>query len=266
LHKDFYRLYQKYGPIYTLYFGSNKGVVLNTPELWFEALNLKQDQTCNRPVLKSFMQFTFAQGVAMNNGPRWRAVRTILQTSVTNKQLGEAAEPLIMEELNASLYSLARNCEKGKSVTDDLRLFLRLDSLNVAMRKIFGFRFSNSMTPAYHECQDWLRIIFEHIGQGSPSDFMPILEYFPDKARTEFRKTCKTMHVFLEDELARHKREMGKRKPQDYDFMDAMLVAQKEALEVQKRDPNQIVISDLDIKVTAFDSMAGAIVGLDIGT
>jgi len=42
LHKDFWRLAQKYGPIYTLYFGANRGVVLNSPELWFEALNKKQ--------------------------------------------------------------------------------------------------------------------------------------------------------------------------------------------------------------------------------
>lgn len=252
---------QKYGPIYTLYFGGNKGVVLNTPELMFEALNVKQDQTCNRPVLKSFMHITFAQGVAMNNGPRWRAIRTVLQTSVTNKQLGEAAEPMIMEELNATLHMLARDCDRGKSVVEDIRLITRLESLNVAMRKIFGFRFSNSMTPAYFECQDWLRVIFEHIGQGSPADFMPILEYFPDKARDGYHKVCKKMHAFLTEELERHKSEAGRRKVEDYDFMDAMLVAQKAAQEDQKKDGKAIVISDLDIKVCAFDSMAGAIVG-----
>jgi len=259
LHKDFYRLMQKYGPIYTLYFGANKGVVLNTPELWFEALNVKQDQTCNRPVLKSFMLLTLGQGVAMNNGPRWRAIRTMLQTSVTNKQLGEAAAPMIMEELNSALFTVARDCAKGKTVIDDLRVLTRLESLNFAMRKIFSFRFSNDMTPAYYDCQDWLRIIFEHIGQGSPSDFMPVLEYFPDKGREQYRLTCKRMHAFLADELAKHKREAGKRKPEDYDFMDAMLVAQKQQLEEKKINPETVVISDVDINVTAFDSMAGAI-------
>ena len=45
LHKDLFRLMKKWGPIYTLYFGAHRGVVLNSPELWYEALNLKQDQT-----------------------------------------------------------------------------------------------------------------------------------------------------------------------------------------------------------------------------
>lgn len=205
------------------------------------------------------MQFTFGQGVAMNNGPRWRAIRTILQTSVTNKQLGDAAEPIIMEELNATLHELNRECEKGKSVINDLRLVSRRESLNVIMRKVFGYRFANAMTPEYLECQDWLRIIFEHIGQGSPSDFMPILEYFPDSSRDEFRNTCKRMHKFLSDELENHKRNAGKKKEADYDFMDAMLVAQAKAKEEQKKDSTVVVMSDLDIKVCAFDMMAGGI-------
>jgi len=115
------------------------------------------------------------------------------------------------------------------------------------------------MTPAYQDCQDWIRIIFEHLAQGSPSDFMPILEYLPDPAKKEFKKTCKRMHSFLDDELERHKRQVGVRKPEDHDFIDAMLVAQKEAMEQKKKDPNTVVISDLDIKVVAWDCMAGAV-------
>lgn len=259
IHKDFYRLSQKYGPIYTLYFGSNRGVILNSPELWYEALNIKQDETSNRPVLKSFMQFTFGQGVAMNNGPRWRAIRTVIQTSVTNKQLGEASEPMIMEEINATLYDLAKQCEQGKTVVSDIRQLCRLESLNVAMRKIFNFRFSNAQTKEYYECQDWLRVIFEHIGQGSPSDFMPILEYFPDKGRDEFRAVCKKMHVFLNAELEKHKREKGLRPKEQHDFYDSMLIAQEQARELQKTDPSVVVLSDTDITVSAFDMMAGAI-------
>ena len=206
------------------------------------------------------MLITLAQGVAMNNGPRWRAIRTVLQTSVTNKQLGESSADLIMEELNATLYSLARDCEKGKSVVNDLRNLTRRESLNVIMRKIFSFRFANVMTPAYLECQDWIRIIFEHIGQGSPSDFMPILEYFPDPARNQFRDTCQKMHAFLADELAKHKQNAGKRKPEEYDFLDSMIAAQRAAQEQQKSDPNVIVMSDIDIRTCCFDMMAGAIV------
>ena len=257
IHIDFWRLAQKYGMIYTLYFGQWRGVVLNSPELWYEALCTKQDQTAQRPNLKSLGYITKGgAGVAMNNGARWRAIRTILQTSVTNKQLGEAAEPLIVEELDSSLHWLREQCAAGKSASFDLRQLCRRESLNVAMRKIFAFRFGNQMSPAYMDCQDWIRVIFEHIAQGSPADFMPLFEAFPDKERDFFYKNCDRMHAFLDQELERHKREVGKRQGAEQDFMDLMLLAQAEG---KAKGGDTIVMTDMDIKVSAWDMMAGAI-------
>lgn len=241
--------------IYTLYFGSNKGVVLNSPELWYEALNEKQNETAQRPQLASFKAITHFEGVAMNNGERWRAIRTILQKAVTNKQLGIEAAPMIEEEVTASLYWLKQQCEAGKSSDFDFRQLCRRESLNVAMRKIFSFRFKSEMTPNYMDTQDWIRIIFEHLAQGSPSDFMPLFRYFPDPKAKEFHKVCGRMHTFLEEELVKHKKEVGKRQGAEQDFMDLMLIAQKE----DQALGSKVIMTDMDIKVSAWDMMAGAI-------
>lgn len=255
LHKDFWRLAKQFGPIYTLYFGANRGVVLNSKELWYEALNTKQDQTAQRPQLKSFESITHFDGVAMNNGKRWKSIRTVLQKSVTNKQLGEKAEPLIMEELDCTLTWLRQQCEQGKGAEFDLRQLCRRESLNVAMRKIFSFRFKAEMTPEYMDTQDWIRVIFEHLAQGSPSDFMPILAIFPDPGKKEYLAVCKRMHDFLEHELQRHRREEGKRVGDMADFMDIMIAEQKAA----QANKEEFVMTDMDIKVCAWDMMAGAI-------
>lgn len=260
IHIDFYNLSKIYGPIYTLYFGANRGVILNTPEVWFEALNEKQDETAVRPNLKSLGYLTkYGHGVAMNNGPRWRQIRTILQTSVTNKQLGEAAEPLIMEEMNATLFWLRQEVEAGRGSTFNLRLLCRRESLNVAMRKIFSFRFKSEMTQSFLNTQDWIRIIFDNISQGSPADFMPIFGMFPDPKRKKFHKTCDAMHKFLDDELAKHRREIGSKKKADYDFMDSMIAVQNEAKQLRKTDPNAFMMSDEDITISSWDMVAGAI-------
>jgi len=66
---------------------------------------------------------------------------------------------------------------------------------------------------------------------------------------------CARMHAFLDSELAQHKADVGKRALKDYDFMDAMLVAQKEG----KANNDEVVMTDIDIKVSAWDMMAGAI-------
>lgn len=215
----------------------------------------KQDETSFRPVLKSFMEITRGAGVAMTNGERWRAHRTTLQRTVTNKQLGVEAAPMIVEEVGATLYWLKKQCEAGKSADFDFRQLCRRESLNVAMRKIFSFRFDTRMTPAYMDTQDWIRIIFEHIAQGSPSDFMPIFALFPDPKAKEFKVVCDRMHAFLDAELEKHKKETGKRQGADQDFVDLMLLAQKEDAAAKAK----VVMTDLDIKVSAWDMMAGAI-------
>jgi len=253
LHRDFYRLFQKYGPIYTLYFGVIRGVVLNTPELWYEALHDKQEQTAQRPNLKSFESITHFQGVAMNNGKRWQYMRTIMQRHVTNKQVGTDSAPLIAEEVESTLADLRDLCEQGKDF--DLRQLARRESINVLMRKVFSFRFANRMSPAYSDCQDWLGVIFEHLAQASPSDFMPILEYFPEAGHVDFLKTCTRMETFIDVELQKHKNEVGQRTNKEEDFIDAMLRVQKEAI----ANNEAIVMTDLDIKVCAWDLMAGAI-------
>ncbi len=54
IHKDYWRLSKIYGPVYSLWLGSNYSVVLNNRESFFEALKTKQDLFANRPVLRSF--------------------------------------------------------------------------------------------------------------------------------------------------------------------------------------------------------------------
>ena len=123
------------------------------------------------------------------------------------------------------------------------------------MRKCFSVRFGTEMSAAYMDTQDWIRVIFEHIAQGSPSDFMPIFALFPDPGHKEFLAVCKRMHDFLDTELVRHRKEVGKRAGNDMDFMDLMIKAQTEQVE-RKED---FVMSDMDIKVTCWDALAGAI-------
>lgn len=259
IHKDFYRLSQQYGGIYTLYFGANKGVVLNSPELFYEALNVKQDETAQRPVLKSFTPLTFNHGVAMNNGKRWRAIRTVIQKSVTNKQLGEASEGMIMEEVNANLCALRKECEAGRGASFDLRIFLRKIGLNNIFRKLFNVRFNvEEPTQEYHEMQDWIRIIFEHIAQGSPSDFMPLFGLLPKSAEEKhYIETTKKMHKYLDEQLALHRQLKAKGTPVN-DFMGIMIDVQEESKELQKSDPSMLVMKDLDITVSAWDMLAGA--------
>ncbi len=254
IHKDFYRLSQQYGPVYSLWFGNNYGIVLNSRDAFYEALKTKQDDFANRPVLRSFEAITHGQGVAMNNGHRWRLIRTILQKSVTNKQKGVESEGLIKEEIGSSLAWLREECARGRGASFDLRQLCRREALNVILRKVFSFRFGNENTPLYMETQNWIKVIFEHLAQGSPSDFMPIAGLFPNKEEEHYFKTALQMEEFIDGEIERHKATIEKVPESEYDFVYAMLDDQKKA-----KAENRETLTDVDIRVCAWDAMAGAI-------
>ncbi|CAK9029002.1 Cytochrome P450 1A2 (CYPIA2) (Cholesterol 25-hydroxylase) (Hydroperoxy icosatetraenoate dehydratase), partial [Durusdinium trenchii] len=217
-------------------------------------MKTKQDEYAFRPVLKSFEAITHGQGVAMNNGARWRMIRTVLQQSVTNKQKGVEAEEMIKEEVGFSLAWLREECARGRGASYDFRQLARRESLNVFMRKIFSFRFKEGNSVEYMEVQDWLRIIFEHMAQGSPSDFMPIAKYFPNAEEELYFDTCLKMEKFIDSEIDRHKANLDQTKPEDYDFIHSMLKVQEAANKEGKE-----TITDVDIRVCCWDSMAGGI-------
>lgn len=254
IHKDFWALAKAYGPVYSLWFGNNYGIVLNSREAFFEALKSKQDDYASRPQLRSYMALTHGQGVAMNNGKRWRMIRTVLQMHVTNKQKGVEAEGLIKQEIGSSLAWLRGECERGRGATFDFRQLLRREALNVLMRKIFSFRYGDANTPAYMEMQDIIRVIFEHIAQGSPSDFMPLAGLVSNPEEEMYFKTVLRMEELVDEEIVRHKGTLGATDPKDYDFVHSMLHAQKEA-----GAKGEMTLSDVDIRVVAWDSMAGGI-------
>ena len=254
IHKDFYRLKEKYGPIYTLYFGSNKGVVLNSPELFYEALKDKQDETANRPTLNSFKVLTEFQGVAMNNGPRWRMIRTVVQKFVTNKQKGEEAAPVIMEEVESSLYHLKNLVDQGKASDWDVRQLCRRESLNVIMRKCLSLRFGEEQSAEYMTVQGWIAVIFEHMAQGSPADFMPFFKYLPNPEEDNYKVVANKMVDWISTEIKAHDKTHDAKSEADYDFVDHIIEHQKEA----KRN-NGETLSDVDVRASVWDMIAGGI-------
>jgi len=254
IHIDFYNLFKKYGPVYSLWFGNNYGVVLNSREAFYEAMKEKQDVYAFRPVLRSFEAITHGQGVAMNNGARWRMIRTVMQTYVTNKQKGVESEPMIVEEISSNLAWLKGQCDRGLGKEFDFRQLARREALNVMMRKLFSFRFGDGKSNLYMETQEWIRIIFEHIAQGSPSDFMPIAGYFPNAEEQKYFATALKMEGFIDGEIAEHRETFASTDPKDYDFIHSMFLAQQEA---KKTDSD--TLTDVDIRVVIWDSMAGGI-------
>ena len=206
IHEDFLRLSKRYGPVYSLWFGNKYAVVVNDVDSFYEVMKTKQDEFAHRPNLESFDIITHGQGVAMNNGKRWRMIRTTLMQRVTNKQKGVESERQIAEEIQNSLHwLLTERCNVGRGNDFDLRQLCRRESLNQATMKFFSFRFGNECSQAYYEMQDWIRVIFEFLAQGNPADFMPLFKIFPNKAFEDSKVASLKMEKFIDAEIEAHR-------------------------------------------------------------
>ena len=190
----------------------------------------------------------------MNNGHRWRLIRTILQKHVTSKQNGRRSEPLLLAEIGDNLAWLNEECRQGRGSQFNLRFMLRREALNGIMMKLYGFRFGNEQSQEYYTVQDFIRIIFEHIAQGSPSDFMPLAKHFPNAEEKKYFKTVNSMEKYVDKIIEDHRKTLASADEQTYDFVHAMLAAQKEA-----HEKDEETLTDVDIRVCCWDSMAGGI-------
>jgi len=250
VHKAMTKLAKTYGPVMGFWFGSQFTVVLSTWEAVYEALKLRGDDFAGRACPPSLHCITKGAGIAMQNDiEKWRKARNFLLMGMTRKLEGDKTVPLIMEEVEATGLEWLKMCQKDASgsATCLTRAMFGRESLNVYMRQMCNIRFSDELTPVYHDVRDCLEKIFERISGGNPADFMPILKLAgKPKVLTEMEHYSDKMYGHIRRWLTEHKQTLDASKPRD--FTDEMLLKQKE-----------VGLTDTDIEVIMWDVMAGGI-------
>ncbi|XP_072288108.1 cytochrome P450 2G1-like, partial [Pyxicephalus adspersus] len=132
------RFAEKYGPVYTLYFGHHPVVVLSGYETVKEALLDLPEEFSGRGRTPTFDHLFKGFGIFFSNGERWKDLRRFSLTTLRNFGMGKKSiEARIQEEagfLVAEIKSL-----KGKPL-DPADLLLQAVS-NVICSVVFGNRF-----------------------------------------------------------------------------------------------------------------------------
>jgi len=248
VHKVFTQLSQKFGGVFSFWFGGKYTVVISSPALAHEALKVKGEDFAGRWAPNSMHIITRGKGIALNGDlKRWKAFRSFLMQAMTSKQQGPKAEPVIVEETYSTMALFKKLADKGEALS--VRLHTKRESLNVVMRLGFGFRYSERLSPEFVEIQDIIGKIFENISAGNPSDYMTFLQYLPTDMSKELREVTAKRDRYLEKWISDHKKAIASNpdKPPG-DVLDEMLMNQKESN-----------MTDEDILVILWDMMAGGI-------
>ncbi|XP_060114386.1 cytochrome P450 2G1-like [Heteronotia binoei] len=136
--KSFLALRDKYGPVFTVYMGPRRVVVLCGHEAVKEALVDQADDFSGRGELASIERNFNGFGVALANGERWKQLRRFSLTVLRNFGMGKRS---IEERIQEEAQYLMAEFRKTKGLPFDPIFFLSRTVSNVISSVVFGSRF-----------------------------------------------------------------------------------------------------------------------------
>ncbi|XP_057749606.1 2-hydroxyisoflavanone synthase-like [Arachis stenosperma] len=124
IHHSLIYLSKRYGPIFSLYFGSMPTVVASSPELFKLFLQTHEATSFNtRFQTSAIRRLTYDNSVAMVPfGPYWKFIRKLIMNDLLNATTVAKLRPLRSQEIKKVLKVLAQNAEAQTpiDVTEEL--------------------------------------------------------------------------------------------------------------------------------------------------
>lgn len=115
LHRSFLSLSQKYGPIFSLWFGSRYVVVITSPTLVQECFTKYDTVLANRPRLLTgkYLFYNYTSMGSSPYGEHWRNLRRIITIDVLSTQRLNSFFEIRREETMRVIQKLVRETCKG---------------------------------------------------------------------------------------------------------------------------------------------------------
>ncbi|WJX52017.1 hypothetical protein P8452_38167 [Trifolium repens] len=169
LHHSLIRLSERYGPLFSLYFGSMPTVVASTPDLFKLFLQTHEASSFNtRFQTSAIRRLTYDNSVAMVPfGPYWKFIRKLIMNDLLNATTINKLRPLRSKEIRKFLKVMAQSAETQQplNVTEELL-------------KWTNNTISTMMLGEAEEVRDIARDVLKIFGEYSIMDFIGPLKIF----------------------------------------------------------------------------------------
>uniref|UniRef100_A0A2N9FQK8 Cytochrome P450 n=1 Tax=Fagus sylvatica TaxID=28930 RepID=A0A2N9FQK8_FAGSY len=240
----------KYGPIFTIWFGVHRTLVVSSWEIAKECFTTNDKAFATRPkgVALEVLGYNYAMFGFSPYGPYWRQVRKMTTLEVLSNYRLEMLKHIREAEVNDSIKDTYELLGKNNNkVLVEMERWFGCTTLNVIFRMVVGKRFGGATTKDENEgndlCRKALKDFFYLSGTFVVSDALPYLRWLDvggyEKA---MKKTAKELDHVTQGWLEEHKQRKfsgGMKEPQD--FMDVMLSIVTDDDEVSSYDVDTIV-------------------------
>ncbi|XP_059585669.1 cytochrome P450 2H1 [Alligator mississippiensis] len=221
------KLSEKYGPVFTIYMGTRRVVVLHGREAVKEALIDQGDEFSARGVLPLFEKIFKGSGIVISNGEMWKQLRRFALTTLRNFGMGKKS---IEERIQEEALFLVERIRSTHEKPFDPSSFLIHAVSNVICSVVFGDRFD-------YEDKKFLTLIdlLEENNKLQISfwvqlyNFLPtVMNFLPGPHQRAF-KNLEEIHNFILDRVKIHQLSLDPTCPRD--FIDAFLIKMEQEKE-----------------------------------
>ncbi|XP_011917982.1 PREDICTED: cytochrome P450 2C9 [Cercocebus atys] len=218
--KSLTNLSKVYGPVFTLYFGLERMVVLHGYEAVKEALIDLGEEFSGRGHFPLADRANRGFGIIFSNGKRWKEIRRFSLMTLRNFGMGKRSiEDRVQEEARC----LVEELRKTKASPCDPTFILGCAPCNVICSIVFHKRFDYkdqqflNLMEKFNEntkiaSSPWIQIC---------NNFPPFIDYFPG-AHNKILKNIAFVKSYILEKVKEHQESMDMNNPRD--FIDCFLI------------------------------------------
>ncbi|XP_050375034.1 cytochrome P450 81Q32-like [Argentina anserina] len=210
-HRTFHSLSRKYGPIFSLWFGSRCVVVISSSAAVQECFTKNDIVLANRPptLMSKYFGYNRTTMTASPYGDHWRNVRRIGTVEVLSSGRLNSFEEVRKNEVKHLLLKLSRNAEEGRFMKVELRSLLFELTFNNIMTMVAGKRYVGDHVADKEMGKEFIEIMdeaFSYSGGTNVGEFMPFIRWFGGNGYVKkLKKLSKRADVFLQRLIDDHR-------------------------------------------------------------
>uniref|UniRef100_A0A0D9R1I3 unspecific monooxygenase n=1 Tax=Chlorocebus sabaeus TaxID=60711 RepID=A0A0D9R1I3_CHLSB len=228
------QLSKVYGPVFTLYFGLERMVVLHGYEAVKEALIDLGEEFSGRGHFPLADRANRGFGIIFSNGKRWKEIRRFSLMTLRNFGMGKRSiEDRVQEEARC----LVEELRKTKGSPCDPTFILGCAPCNVICSIVFHKRFDYkdqqflNLMEKFNEnikivSSPWIQIC---------NNFPPFIDYFPG-AHNKLLKNIAFVKSYILEKVKEHQESMDMNNPRD--FIDCFLIKMEKEKHNQQSEFN----------------------------
>ncbi|XP_069500528.1 cytochrome P450 2C19-like isoform X2 [Ambystoma mexicanum] len=244
--KSLLKLRDIYGPVFTVYLGCRRVVVLCGCDILKEALIKQGDQFISRGDIPFLQSMLHGSGIGVTNGEQWKQIRRF--SVMTLKSLGMGKRSAVQEEAQ----HMVEKIREHKEAPCDPSSFINHASANIILSITVGERFdyeNEIFNRLLFNIKEGFEILCSFWGQ--LYDMFPkVMDYLPGPHKRMF-KHFKYLEDFIAERVKMNQETLDTNCPRD--FIDYYLI-QKE----QGKIPMSERFDIMDLKMTVMDIILGA--------